>query len=141
MGFSGVSYSTPAQFNVYGLPAVALDGFGGVVQDYLDTAFAEVNSYLRGRYDLPMTVSPPPIELVKAECVVAGYDLISVRGFDPERGADRIIILRYDKTMKWLMAIADGKVNLDIDSDATPGFNDGGPIVSSKVRDSSERFV
>jgi len=115
-----VSSATPTQFAIYGLPAVATADFSGNVQDYLDASFGELNTYLRSRYSLPFSATVP-IELVKAECVLAAYDLLSVRGFDPENGADSNIILRYKKTMSWLMAIAEGKVNLDIDADADAG--------------------
>lgn len=134
-----MSYATPTNFTVYGLPAEALVGFTGTVQDYLDAAFGRINTHLRGRYKLPMI--NVPIELVEAECVIAGYILLSVRGFDPEDGIDRNILIRYREAMKWLMSLSDGMTNLDIDADTTPGVNDGAPIVSSKVRDSSERFV
>ena len=133
-----MSYATPTDFIAYGLPAVATNDFSGDVQDYLDSAFGEINTYLRGRYSLPFTVTVP-IELVKTECVIAAYDL-SVRGFDPEEGSDKVVADRHEKAMKWLMAIADGKINLDIDADSTPGVPDGAPRVISKARDDSRRF-
>ena len=131
-----MSYATPAQFALYGLPTAALDGADS--QDYLDGAFAQINSYLRGRYLLPIVNIPT--ELVRAECVIATYDFLSFRGFDPEQGADKNIWQRYLKTVSWLEGIADGKINLDIAADQTPVYNEGGPIVSSKTRDSSDTF-
>ncbi len=134
-----MSYATPTNFIAYGLPAVSTADFSGTVQDYLDSAFGEINTYLRGRYTLPFTVTVP-IELVKTECVIAAYDLLSVRGFDPENGSEKVIEGRHTKAMNWLMAIADGKINLDIDADTTPGVPDGAPRIISKARADSTRF-
>lgn len=131
-----MSYATPTQFGLYGLPTAALDGLDP--QDYLDGAFGEINTYLRGRYALPIVTIP--IELVRAECVIATYDFLSFRGFDPEAGADKNVWMRYRAVKKWLHAIADGKINLDIAADSTPVYNDGGPLVSSRVRDSADVF-
>jgi phage gp36-like protein len=133
-----MSYATPTDFTAYGLPTAALDGFSGDVQDYLDAASAQMDTYLRGRHTLPMV--SPPLELVRAECVIAAYDLLSVRGFDPEEPADKNVLIRYEKTFKWLRMIAEGVINLAVDADSTPGVNDGGPIVASKPRADTTRF-
>lgn len=132
--------ATSADFAVHGLPATALDGFAGDVDDYLTTAAGVVDSYLRGRYLLPLS-SPYPPEVVECECVLAAYTLISVRGFDPEDSSDVNIKLRYDDKVKWLREIARGRASLDLATDAQADpTSAGGPIVSSRTRTSSDPF-
>jgi phage gp36-like protein len=125
------SRATEAEFNALGLPAVALDGFSGDVQDHLDAASAKVDSHIRGRYLLPL-VAPYPPEIVEAECVLAAYSLLSIRGFDPEAGANQNVVQRYKDTMKWLGALSEGKVSLAIEADSTSDTYEGGPKVRSR---------
>lgn len=134
-----MSYATPTDFDAHGLPAVALDGFAGDVQDHLDSASGEIDTYLRGRYSVPL-VSPAPAEIVKAECVLAAYSVLALRGFDPEEGSNKNVRMRYEDTKKWLSSLANGKVNLSILADATPNVHDGRPRVRSRSRDTSWRF-
>ena len=130
-----MSYATPAQFAALGLPAAATADFAGDVQDFLDSAFSRVNTYLRGRYKLPIVSAPG--ELVTAECHLAAYDLLCVRGFDASGSADMAVKMRYDGAIRWLRDLAAGKVNLDLAADATPAENDGGPQIRSRSGTSS----
>ena len=61
-----MAYSTEAEFNALGLPAVALDGATDT-SDYRDAAQGQIDSYLRGRYRLPL-VAPYPPEIIETEC-------------------------------------------------------------------------
>jgi phage gp36-like protein len=125
-----MAYSTEAEFNVLGLPAVALDGATDT-SDYRDAAQGQINSYLRGRYRLPL-VAPYPPEIIETECKLAAYSFISIRGFDPEAGANQNIVLRYKDARDWLKALSEGKVNLDVASDQTAARAEGGPVVASQ---------
>jgi phage gp36-like protein len=130
-------YASSAQFAVYGLPAAALDGFTGSVDDHLVAASALFDSYARGRYRVPLTL-PAPIEVAIAVCVLAAYSILNTRGYDPHSGSDSNVRTRYEDLMGrqgqhgWLQQLSEGKVNLDIAADATAGVHDGGPIVSSR---------
>jgi phage gp36-like protein len=125
-----MAYSTEAEFNVLGLPAVALDGITDT-SDWRNAAQGQINSYLRGRYRLPL-VAPYPPEVVEVECKLAAYSFISNRGFDPEAGANQNIVLRYKDARDWLKALSEGKVNLDVASDQTATRAEGGPVVASQ---------
>lgn len=125
-----MAYSTEADFNVLGLPAIALDGATDT-SDHRDAAQGQIDSYLRGRYRLPLVVPYPP-EVIEVECKLAAYSFISIRGFDPEVGANQNIVMRYKDARDWLKALSEGKVNLDVASDQTAARAEGGPVVSSR---------
>jgi phage gp36-like protein len=132
-----VSYSTPEEFDQLGLPAVALDGVADT-SPWRDAAAGRINTYLRGRYSLPL-VAPYPPEIIEAECAIAAYLFLSRRGFDPEAGANQNVVTRYEDAMRWLRDLAAGVLNLSLASDATPAVADGGPIVRSSARCSTGR--
>lgn len=131
-------YASSAQFADLGLPAAALDGFTGSVDEHLVAASNVVDSYLRGRYKVPLTL-PAPQEIVNAVCIIASYTILNARGFDPHSGADANVRMRYEDLIGrafqkgWLQQMAAGLVNLDITADATPGTHDGAPIVASRA--------
>jgi phage gp36-like protein len=133
-----VTYATPQDFTLLGLPMEALDGVSFDVESHLDAATAVVNSYLRGRYKVPLA-APYPLEITLATAVIAAWNFINVRGFDPENRTDISIRLRYEDTLvgrsgqkSWLQALADGKVNLDVAADQTAMKHEGGPLVRSR---------
>lgn len=129
-----VQYATAGDFTKYGLPDDALDGYTGDINDLLLEGSAKVDTYLRGRYTVPLA-NPYPKEIVKAVCVLAAWDLLSVRGFDPNSESDTAIRQRYDdlcdRPMQpgWLERISQGRINLDIAADQTPTTGEGAPIV------------
>lgn len=131
-------YSTESEFQALGLPAVALDGATDT-SDWRNAAQGRVDSYLRGRYLLPLD-NPYPPEVIDVECAIAAYLFLSNRGFDPEQGANQNIVLRYKDAMRWLADLAAGKINLAITADASDTTSEGGPIVASKSRNSTRAF-
>jgi phage gp36-like protein len=132
-------YATAVQFEALGLPAAALDGFAGDVDDHLTAASGVIDSHLRGRYKLPLA-EPYPQEIITACCCIAAYTVLVVRGFDPTRAADMNVRTRYEDMMGrpgqkgWLQQLSAGLINLDLAADATGGAHDGGPIVASRAR-------
>ena len=135
-------YCTPLQLTLVGLPTEALDGVSFDVESHIEAASAVVDSYLRGRYTVPLA-SPYPLEIVLATAVIAAWNIINVRGYDPENGTDRMIRVRYEDTLtgrpgqkSWLQSIADAKVNLAVTADTTPATYEGGPSVRSRRRGS-----
>lgn len=129
-------YATSADFAKYGLPALALDGYVGSIDDLLLEGSAKVDTYMRGRYKTPLA-SPFPKEIVKAVCVLAAWDLLTIRGFDMNSAGDTAIRERYNdlcgRPMQpgWLERLSQGRVNLDIAADTTPTKGEGSPIVVS----------
>lgn len=124
-----MAYSTEAEFNALGLPAAALDGATDT-SDWRDASQGTIDSYLRGRYRLPL-VAPYPPEIVEVECKLAAYSFISVRGFDPTEGANANVLTRYREAIDWLKRLSEGKVNLAIEADQTATRAEGGPIIRS----------
>jgi phage gp36-like protein len=127
-----MAYSTEDDFLALGLPAAALDGATDT-SNWRDAAAGTIDSYLRGRYRLPL-VAPYPPEIIEVECKLAAYSFISNRGFDPEAGANQNIVLRYKDAMGWLKMLSEGKVNLAVEADQTATRAEGGPIVASRRR-------
>lgn len=131
---ASVQYATSTDFGKHGLPPQALVGFTGDIDQLLVKASAKFNSYARGRYTVPFA-TPYPDEVVEAVCWLAAYNLMTVRGYDPNNEADRAIEDRYrDLTGRpgqkgWLQDLASGRINLAIDADTTPSTSEGGPIV------------
>ncbi len=131
-------YALSADFTKYGLPAAALTGYAGDINDLLTEGSAKVDTYLRGRYKTPLA-SPFPKEIVKAVCVLAAWDLLTIRGFDMNSEADSAVRERYNdlcgRPMQpgWLERISQGRINLDITADTTPGTGEGAPIVTSSA--------
>ncbi|WP_413207977.1 gp436 family protein [Rhodospirillum sp. A1_3_36] len=70
----------------------------------LDEAASAADGYLRGRYRLP--ISPVPTDLRRRVCDIARFLL-------HDDGTPETVKDRYDRAMKWLHDIADGKVTLD----------------------------
>ncbi len=91
-------YATANEFTLFGLPMEALDGVSFDVESHLEVASALFESYARGRYSLPL-VAPYPLEVKQAVCVIAAYNIVQVRGYDPENGTDRSIRARYEDTL------------------------------------------
>ncbi|MBS3025347.1 gp436 family protein [Acidiphilium multivorum] len=75
----------------------------------LDEASALIDTYLRRRYRMPLTVAPP--EVRRACCILARYDL-STGG---QRNPSEQIQAGQQQIVSWLKAIAQGTVHLDLD--------------------------
>lgn len=123
-------YATSAELQNFGLPAAALTGISTAIQDqHLTLASGRVDSYLRGRYSLPLT-APYPDEIKSAVCSIAAYTLLKRRGYNPD-AYDSNFRDEYLSTLEWLDALSQGRVNLDVEADATPNVQEGRPSVYS----------
>ncbi len=129
-------YATAADLQDTGLPPGVLEDIPDLTP-FIVRASGHVDSYLRGRYALPLA-SPYPAEVIQAVVAIACYNILYYRGFDSE-SQDRLIVDRFEYyTGKpgqkgWLDKLSTGQVNLDIAADASAGVHEGGPIVSSRV--------
>lgn len=135
-------YATQSELTSLQIPAAALAGVtasGINPDDHLVQASGKVDTYLRGRYSLPLT-APYPNEIKMVTLQLAAYTIICARGFDANDPADVTFRMQYDDAIMWLREIAAGKVNLALAADATPTVHDGRPVVRSRVRTSTDRF-
>jgi phage gp36-like protein len=98
------SYASPADFQNYGLLTAALKSLTNAqVVAALNEASDEVDSYLAARYPLPLVAWGTTI--TKAACVIASWNLLSLRGFDPNNGIDQAVKMRYDDQIAWLTRV------------------------------------
>lgn len=134
-----MSYATPTNLITSGLPATALGTLTAAQQQAaLDNASAEVDSYLRGRYPLPLQAWGA--EITMATCVIAAYNVMNVRGYNPASGADVNLSDRYLNTIAWLRDVQKRAAHPNV----TPAY-DPAPIyaqpvvISSSVVDATGR--
>lgn len=115
-------YASRADLHALGLPEAVLASIPDVEQEAaLEAASALADSYLRARYDLPLASWGRG--LTRAVALIAAYDLMSRRGYDPTRPGQENVRMRYEDAIRWLEGVAAGKVD--------PGVEDATPEVSS----------
>lgn len=100
-----MSYAGVADFYVYGIPATASSGMTTAqIQGALDSASSEIDGYFKGRpYALPLLAWG--VEVKRWNCVMAAWELIAVRGFNPASGADPVLRTRYVDCIETLKAV------------------------------------
>lgn len=87
-----------------------------VAQKALDDADAEIDGYLVGRYALPLATVPPILRV--HACTLAEYRLLG-------RQADEAARKAYEGVLRYLQAVAEGKVQLLPPADAAPPVGAG----------------
>lgn len=106
-----MAYATRTDLTTHGLSSAALGSISTTAQDAaLDAASRVADSYLRTRYATPVTGYG--VDLTRAVCSIAAWDLLSVRGFDPQRGGDEAVRLRAEDALRWLRDVSSGKAHL-----------------------------
>lgn len=95
-----------------------------LAEDAVSDADAEINGYLAKRYSIPLY--PVPKILNKFSVDIAIYNLVSRRGID-ESDREKTVLTRYQAAIKFLLAVAEGKIGLGIPEEsvqdaATTGF-------------------
>lgn len=110
------------------------DGKPAAVAEAIDDATSMINSYLAGRYNLPLTVVPPVLLKVCRDLVRYSLDV------DPTD----IIIRRRDDAVKYLESLATGRATLGVAQHEEPVGGDTAEMVSSPLRwdrDRSKGFI
>ncbi len=118
-------YCVAGDLAKYGVSAVALAPIDSAVQDAACASASEVvDSYFRDRYKLPL--SAWGIDVIRATAILAVYDLLVVRGYNPSAGADVNVRLRYEDTLKWLLQVARQEVQANVTptQDQASGYDD-----------------
>lgn len=99
------------------------------IETALSDASALIDGYLRARYTVP--VAAPPLEIKRAACILARYDLAQGEHVDPSKEMDKG---RAD-VVAWLETIAKELVNLDIPAAPISGAAVGsGPAMIDRER-------
>lgn len=135
-----MGYASIADLTTYGLPATALGALSVPQQQAeVDAASARVDSYLRGRYALPLVAWG--VEITEATCRIAAFNLLSVRGYNPAAGADENIRERYVDAIEWLERVQSKAAHPAITpaADQSPTYNQPFVLSSSVVAVDSGR--
>ena len=120
------SYATVQDLYRFGAPAAAFVEVSTLDQEAaLEGASGTADGYLRAKFKLPLTAVTT--DLTRAVCQVAAYDLLSVRGFNPEQGSDINVRSRYEDAIRWLEQVAKGTVTPALTDSSVDGA--GGPFV------------
>lgn len=124
------AYATTTDFANLGLPASAT---GGMSADAITAALAaasrKVDGYLSDAFTLPLVTWSD--DITEATCALAAWTLLSVRGFNPDRGADVAVRQRYEDAVRFLERVADGKIT-PVVTDSSPAAQPAAaPIVAS----------
>lgn len=94
-----MSYVTPTQLAQY-LPAAVLSlATLSQQQQACDDASQEADSYLRGRYALPL--QEWGADVTRYTAYIASYLLCTLIGFAPQTESDRLIVERYYMAVGW----------------------------------------
>ncbi len=113
------AYATVADLTTYGIPAAALESVDTAAQQAAVTAACGIaDSYLRGRFTLPLTAWDTTLTQYVAQ--IAAWNVLRVRGFMPG-GADEAVRSGYKDAISWFASIARGEVTPVVtDSGGTP---------------------
>lgn len=125
------AYATTTDLTRLGLPSDALVDVTSEAQEAaLAAASALADSYLRSRYRLPLTAWSD--ELTRVVCVIAAWDLLTTRGFDPSGSADEAIRQRYEDAIGWLKDVSRSVVTPDV-TDSSVAQRSAAPAVYSRT--------
>lgn len=114
----GTIYATVADLDNYGVPSIAFGQLtAGQKTAALASASALMDSYFRARYNLPFKAFG--VDVVECCAVLAAYNAMMMRGFNPAGGADKNFELRYQKKLKWLQDVKEQMVHPDVTENAS----------------------
>ena len=99
------AYCTVQEVSRYGVNGAALTGIPtAAIEDTILAVSEEADSAFRSRYNLPLLDWGTDVRSNVARIVA--YELLVVRGFNPELGADTNLQLRSDQARAWFRAVA-----------------------------------
>lgn len=102
----------------------------------LAAASRRIDGFLRPQFKLPLLAWED--DLKEATCVIGMYTVMSVRGFNPENGADVNIRQRYKDQIDWLTQVSKGSVIPSV-TDSSSGSAEGKPAARPIMTSSCQR--
>jgi phage gp36-like protein len=122
-------YATTADLARLGISSAALQGVATATQEAaLDACSAVADGYLRARgYVLPLTTWSN--DLTRAVAVLAAFDLLVTRGYDPSAGTDDVLLKRVEMATSWLRDVAASRI--------TPALTDSTTSVEEESQQTS----
>lgn len=94
-------YATLLDLYALGMPLTAMGSVSIATQQRcLDARNDYADDKLRARYKLPLQ-APYPDSLKQNICMLAAWDIVMIRGYNPGAGADVNIAARGEMAQKW----------------------------------------
>ena len=128
-----VAYATLTDLYAFGLPLVAM---GQVLvatqQRCLDARNDYADDKFRARYKLPL-LTPYPDSLKLNICMLAAWDILMIRGYNPGASADVNISARGEMALKWFDDVERQRAHPNVIESSgadTPSY--AAPLVISK---------
>lgn len=106
-----MTISTIIDFQTHGLPPHTVwDGQWDSVVRLLDAAESKILTALRtAGYDEPIPESSWTPEMKQNACIIAGYQLLRVRGWTATDGGDAEFVEEYKRVLEWLERVRENK--------------------------------
>lgn len=121
-----MAYATTTDLTRLGVPTKALEGVSAEAKEAaLSSASSLADGYLAAQFNLPLTEWGD--DLTGHICSIAAWQILKVRGIDPEGRADNAIRMSYEDAIDWLERIAAGRLSPQF-TDSTPEVNDQAPV-------------
>ena len=125
-----MAYAGTGDLVLFGMPVTALGTLTVAQQTAaLDAASAELDAHLRARYTLPFVSYG--IELTQKTVIIAKWQLLNVRGFNPNAGTDVAIRNAYLDAIQWALDAKNQLIHPDVvDSSTKMGAR---PLIGSRT--------
>jgi phage gp36-like protein len=125
-------YATVADLGRYGINEDALSDIDPADKlDAIVAASREADNYLADQYTLPLSAAG--IVLTQKVAIIAAYNLLAVRGYNPELGGDATLEARKNDAIKWLSDVAAGRIVAGV-TDSSTGSTPSAGAASSRPR-------
>lgn len=127
------AYATLEDLYNYGLPLVAMgDVSTATQQKILNGRNDFADDKMRARYLLPL-LTPYPVSLIQNICMLAAWDIMMVRGYNPSAGPDANIELRGKMALDWFDGVERQRVHPNVKESTSPTPGVPAPYVISKT--------
>lgn len=128
-----MAYAILADLYAYGLPLVAMGSVSTAVQQKcLDGRNDFADDKLRARYRLPL-VAPIPVSLIQNICQITAWDVLVIRGYNPQSGADVSIRDRADLAFKWFDDVERQRCHPSVTESGTASPGYAAPLIVSRT--------
>lgn len=112
---------------------VAVEALSGVSSSQRAAAISAVSSFvlsrLAKRYKLPLVSWSDDVK--RATAHIWAWDVLCLRGFNPENAHDLAIKIRADQAKAWFREVVAGDAEPEAIVDASTGVDERGPLVES----------
>jgi len=127
------AYATLTDLYALGLPLVAMGSVSvGTQQRVLDARNDFADDKFRARYRLPL-VAPFPASLVQNVCMLAAWDILMIRGYNPSAAADVNIAARGEMALAWFNDVERQRAHPNVIESGGGDPSYDAPLVVSKA--------